>query len=169
MSENSELTSLEVLGIAIKSEIEATKLYEKMSGMVKNSDLKEKLLFLKAEEEKHRALFEDMHRSKYPDVAISLPKKSKVPLMDAALTDEMTIQDLFEVAMNAEKMAEDFYKDLAAKSKDVSGTSMLNYLGSIEHGHYMLLKNEYEMIVTFPAYVETEDFLQGEHFMHVGP
>ena len=169
MSVSSELTSLEVLGIAIRSEIEAARLYERMGEKIRNSDLKEKLSFLKSEEEKHRSIFEDLFRKQYPDVELKLPEKSSVPMMDIALSKEMSIQELFEVAMKAEKISEEFYSDLAKKSKDVSGASMLNYLSNIERGHYILLKNEYEMIVEYPAYAETDDFLFGERFIHVGP
>ena len=169
MSVDSGLTSLEILGIAIKSEIEAAKLYERMESKVKNVDLKEKLVFLKGEEEKHRSIFEDIYRNKYPDVALKLPEKSMVPMMDVALAKEMSLKELFEVAMKAEKISEEFYTDLAKKSKDASGTSMLNYLSNIEHGHYNLLKNEYDMVVEFPAYAETEEFLLGDRLTHVGP
>ena len=100
---------------------------------------------------------------------MKLPEKSMVPLMDVALTKEMSLQELFEVAMKAEKISEEFYTDLAKKSKDASGTSMLNYLSNIERGHYNLLKNEYDMVVEFPAYAETEEFLMSERLTHVGP
>ena len=56
MSVSAELTSVEVLGIAIRSEIEAAKLYERLEGKVKNSDLKEKLSFLKSEEDVSQCL-----------------------------------------------------------------------------------------------------------------
>lgn len=169
MSVSSELTSLEVLGVAIKSEIEAARLYERMEQKVKNVDLKEKLEFLKAEEEKHRRIFEDLFRKKYPDVELKLPAESMVPMMDEALTKELSVKELFEVAMKAEKVSEGFYANLAAKAKDVTGASMLNYLSSVERGHYNLLKSEYEMVVEFPAYCETEEFLLGERLIHVGP
>jgi rubrerythrin len=169
MAVSAELTSLEVLGIAIRSEIEAVKLYKRMGDQVKNNDLKEKLSFLMGEEEKHRSLFEDLFVKHYPDVELKLPEQSSVPMMDVALTQEMSMKELFEVAMNAEKISETFYSDLAKKSKDPSGTSMLNYLSNIERGHYDLLKNEYEMLLEYPAYAETEDFLQGGRFIHVGP
>jgi rubrerythrin len=169
MSVHSGLTSLEVLGIAIQSEIEAAKLYERMERKIKNVDLKEKLEFLKGEEEKHRSIFEDIYRKRYPDVELILPEKSMVPMMDGALTKEMSLQELFEVALKAEKISEEFYTDLARKSKDVSGTSMLNYLSGIERGHYNLLKNEYDMVIAFPAYAETEEFLMSERLTHVGP
>jgi len=169
MSVSPELTSLEVLGVAIKSEIEAAHLYERMERRVKNVGLKERLSFLKSEEEKHRKIFEDLFEKKYPGVELKLPATSMVPTMDVALTKELSVKELLEVAMKAEQISEKFYADLAKKSKDVSGASMLTYLSSVEHGHYNLLKNEYEMVVEFPAYAETEEFLFGERLIHVGP
>ena len=49
-----DLTPLEILGVAIKSEIEAANLYRYMAGQVVNLDLRERLDFLAKEEEKHR-------------------------------------------------------------------------------------------------------------------
>jgi rubrerythrin len=92
-----------------------------------------------------------------------------VPMMDVALTKEISVKELFEVAMKAEQISLEFYADLAKKSKDVTGASMLNYLSSVERGHYTLLKNEYDMVVEYPAYAETEEFLSGERLIHVGP
>ena len=128
-----------------------------------------KLRFLQTEEEKHRALFEDMFHKKYPDVELKLPEKSSVPLMDEALTREMSIKELFEIAIEAEKTSMEFYSNLAGTSKDTSGASMLTYLSNVERGHYNLVKNEYEMLVEYPAYADTDDFLFGERFIHVGP
>ena len=169
MSVSRNLTSLEILGIAIRSEIEAGRLYEKMEKAVGNVSLKEKFRVLKEEEQKHQTMFETMYRKAHPDVELRLPEKSMVPMMDVALKADMTIKELFEVAMKAEQISEEFYAGLAKQSHDPTGAATLTYLSNIERGHYLLLQNEYQMIVEFPAYAETDDFLSGERFMHVGP
>jgi rubrerythrin len=169
VSVSRNVTSLEILGIAIRSEIEAARLYERMENLVRNVSLQGKFQFLKDEEKKHQSMFEAMFRKTYPDVELKLPEKSMVPMMDVALTKDVSIKELFEVAMKAEKISEDFYAGLAKNSKDPTGTSMLNYLSNIERGHYLLLQNEYDMLVEFPAYAETDEFLSGERLIHVGP
>ena len=47
MEEKRDLTTLEVLSIGIKSEIDAVRLYTRMKEMVGTDDLREKMDFLK--------------------------------------------------------------------------------------------------------------------------
>ena len=61
MGEDQGLSALEVLGVAIQSEIEAASLYVRMAKDVRNTSLAAKLSFLRQEEEKHRALLEDLY------------------------------------------------------------------------------------------------------------
>ena len=58
MENRVQLTPLEALGVAIKAEIEAAEMYERLANLVKNRALKEKAHFLQGEELKHRALLE---------------------------------------------------------------------------------------------------------------
>ena len=54
MTPERDFTTLEVLSIAIKSEIEAIKLYNRMKDLTKNEDLKSKLDFLISQEKQHQ-------------------------------------------------------------------------------------------------------------------
>jgi rubrerythrin len=164
-----DLTALEVLEIAIKAEIDAAAMYRKMIDMVANKDLKNRLLYLENEEKGHRALFEREYKKKFPDVELDLPKKSAVPSVEEALHKEMSLKELFEIAMQAERLSEDFYKELAEISDDLQATATYQYLARVEHGHYDLLKNELEFLKQFPEYYQSEYFNFDDDAYHVGP
>lgn len=161
-------TALEALGVAIKSEGHAAEVYEKLFGMVKNRALRERLQFLKGEEEKHRRLLEELYRKSFPEVELALPQRSLVP-MDLAMREGITVPELFTLAMEAERQSERFYQEMASKTKDLSGKALLAYLSKMEHGHYELLVGESELIERFPDYYKAEEFQLGEEFIHLGP
>lgn len=167
--EQVDLTSLEVLGMAVKAEIESAQLYHMMSKRVKNRVVRSKLAFLEGEEEKHRALLEDLYAKTFPQAPLSLPETSPIPPVTRALKKELTLKKLFQVAMEAEQKSEAFYAHLAAEIKDPTGKSMLSYLSQMERGHYQLLKGEYEVVVAYPDYFDKEEFLFGDHMIHLGP
>lgn len=162
------LTSLEVLGVAIKSEINAAQIYERLHQKVRNRGLRERLRFLQGEEQRHRQLLEGMYEKTFPDAELKLPQRSFVP-MDLAMKEDITVPELLQLAMRAEKDSERFYNELAERSKDPSGKSLLMYLSKMEQGHYHLLENEYELIEQFPDYYKAEDFDLGEEAIHLGP
>lgn len=70
-----KLSSLEVYGVAIRSEIDAARAYQKMATLVDSKDGKQKLRFLRNEERKHKTLLEEMYRREYPDIKLELPDK----------------------------------------------------------------------------------------------
>ncbi|MCR4404182.1 MAG: ferritin family protein [Candidatus Acetothermia bacterium] len=161
-------TALEALGIAIKSEVHAAEVYGRLLGMVKNRALRERLAFLKGEEERHRRLLEELYKKSFPEVELALPERSLVP-MELVMKEEITVPELLKLAMEAERQSERFYQEMAAKTKDSSGKTLLAYLGKMEHGHYELLASEAELIARFPDYYKAEEFHLGEELIHLGP
>jgi rubrerythrin len=168
MARERDLTTLEVLGIAIKSEIEAIKLYNRMKEQSKNPDLKTKLDFLIAQEKNHEKILTEAYRKKFSGVDLSLPQKSLVPIVGDVLAREATLKELFGAAMEAEKKSEEFYQGLAKKTHDQSSRSMLEYLASMERSHYSILEAEHRQLEITEDY-NTDDFLRGERLMNVGP
>ncbi|MBN2071203.1 MAG: ferritin family protein [Candidatus Krumholzibacteriota bacterium] len=168
MEKKRDLTTLEVLSIGIKSEIDAVKLYTKMKDMVETDDLKEKMDFLISQEQKHEQILTEVYRKKSPDVDLALPKNSIVPMIDEVLGRESTLKELFQVAMKAEQLAQKFYADLAAKTSDSNAKSILLYMASMEQSHYAILQAEFgqmEMLNTEDA----TNFLDSEGLMFMGP
>ncbi|MCU0639790.1 MAG: ferritin family protein [Candidatus Krumholzibacteria bacterium] len=162
------LTMLEILAIGIKSEIDAVRLYTRMKEMAESGDLKEKMDFLISQEKKHEKILKEVYDKKFPEVALALPPKSIVPLIDNALEGEATMRQLFEVAMKAEKLAEKYYRDLAGKTTDSNAKSILVYMAGMEQSHYAILEAEFrqmEMLKTETA----GRFLDSEGLMNIGP
>lgn len=163
-----DLTTLEILSIAIKSEIDAVKLYKKMKEMVKSEDLKEKMDFLISQEEKHEKILKEVYEKKFPEVKLALPPKSIVPAIDEVLGKESTLKELFDAGMTAEKLAEEFYTDLAQKTNDQNAKSILTYMAHMEQSHYVILEAEWKQI----EMLDTEDadkFLSSDGLLFMGP
>ena len=66
-----------------------------------------------------------------------------------------------------EKAAEEFYDQIADDVEERGIQDLLRYLASVEHGHYFLLKGEYELSMKDEAYMEREDFQYD--MVHIGP
>ncbi len=168
MTRERDLTTLEVLGIAIKSEIEAIKLYHRIKEKAKNPDLRTKVDFLIDQEKNHEKILTEAYRKRFPGVDLSLPPKSLVPSVSDVLERDATLKEYFAAAMEAEKKSEEFYGGLAGKTRDQSSRSMLEYLASMERSHYSILEAEFRALEITEDY-NTDDFLRGERLMNVGP
>ncbi len=162
-------TSLEVLGVAIRSEIEAASVYARMATRVQNPSLAAKLEFLRHEEEKHRTMLESLYSRQFPDVEMELPSKSFVPLPGKAELEGLSVPELFELAMKAEQASADFYSQQADQSRDQGGRALLRYLSNVEHSHYQMLETEHELLSQFPDYYNADDFHTGTEWVHMGP
>jgi len=168
MDRQQDLTTLEVLSVAIKSEVEAVKLYMRMKELAKSSDLAGKLDFLISQEQRHQAILTEAYMKKFPEIDLKLPPKSLVPIIEEVLAREATLKDLFDAAMQAEKMSETFYRDLAGKTRDSNSKSLLEYLASMEQTHFSILETEYRQLEIGAEY-NSDDFLRGERLMNLGP
>ena len=74
-----ELTTLEILGIAIQSEIESARYYRIIKHNLYSPSLREKLTFLIGEEGKHLKTLMDLYKQKFPGIKLARPKTSLVP------------------------------------------------------------------------------------------
>ena len=168
MNGEQDFTTLEVLSIAVKSEIEAAKLYTRMKEITKNPDLEDKFDFLISQEKRHEQILREAYNKKFPDIELQTPPRSLVPAIGEALDRDASLKDLFEVAMKAEKLAEDFYSDLAEKTRDSNSKSLLHYMASMEHSHFSILEVEYKQLEAGKD-LDSDEFLRGEGLMNLGP
>jgi len=150
---------------ALRSEIDSKLVYRQVADRVKNALLKDKLDFISAEEEKHRAVIEGVYRERFPNTEIAIPENSPVPLPQIKITDEMMpLSEVFSMAMNAETAAYEFYLQLAGLYEDDPRLNkMIAYIASMEMGHYRLLEIEKDNMERF------EDFDVYLPHVHVGP
>ena len=166
---NPKLRPYEVLAVAVRAEIEAADFYGRLLGQVKNILLQQKLSFLVTEEKKHRQILERLHGQRFPGVEIKIPDKPARPKTTAAWDEKASILDLFKLALEAEGLAEQYYKDARGVMADAGSKKMLEYLSRVERSHYFLIKSEIDLLGRFPDYYDAEDFHLGEDLFHVGP
>ena len=169
MALDAKLKPDEVLAVAIRSEIDAADFYSKLLARVKNILLQQKLKFLVLEEKKHRKILERLHGQRFPDVPLKVPEKAVRPRARAALGEKSSILELFQAALDAEKVAETFYRDAQKVIKDAASKKMLEYLSRVERSHFFLIKSEIDLLSRFPDYYDVEDFHLGQDLFHVGP
>jgi len=163
----SSLSVDKALSMALKSEQEAGALYQKLYSLVNNFVMKDKLQFLIGEEEKHFKLIQSLYEKLFPSKKPSQTEKSLIPRIAISLGDENSVPDLLELAMKAEKTFEEFYDRLSEKVEERGAVEILQYLSSMEHGHYALLKGEYDLCMRDETYYTREDFQYD--MVHIGP
>ena len=156
-----------ILAMAFKAEREAEAAYKKLQGMVRNFVLKDKLKFLVQEEKKHQKVLQALHQKLFAGKDMIHAEKSVVPRLSLALSEDLSVSDLLETAMDAEKASEEFYDGLAEHAEERGVQELLQYLASMEHSHYFLLKGEYELASRDEQYTQREDFQYD--MVHIGP
>lgn len=141
----------ELLIAAIKSEKDSKDFYMKTSKKTKNGLLKDKLIFLAKEEEKHKLFVEDLYKNHFTNKKIILPKTSPVPLPELVIKNSnTTLGKLLQEAMNAEKIASDYYKNLSERfEKGSKINNTLIYFSDMEIGHFKILEMEKESMDRF--------------------
>jgi rubrerythrin len=144
---------IEIMDIAIKSEIEAHEFYKKVAERVEDKSVKKIFQDLAEDELGHRELLEKYKFN--PD----MPMKFQAPQTDfhlaeemelPALTTEMKPADALALAMKKEQYAVTFYQKLAAQTDDEQVKMMLLEIANMELNHKQNLENAYTDI----AYVE---------------
>jgi rubrerythrin len=169
MSIDKDLTAWQILGVAIRSEIDAAAFYTQLQGRIKNILLIQKLKFLALEEEHHKKILDHLLAQRYPDKPRDVPVSSLMPPIGISLPPDPTIPALFEAALKAEEIAEAYYSEAAEKVEDEAGRRILAYLGRVERSHQAMIRSELELIAKFPDYYNVEDFHVAQDLFHVGP
>jgi rubrerythrin len=150
-----EITSLEALGIAIRSEIDAQEVYKDLASMCEEELMRDKFLNMHNEERKHQLLLEKMYKDMFPEVDLSLPP-SRLPkeVKDSSARKKCSIKEILHLAIDEEKKSREFYLDCAETVTDLSGKRMFRFLADMEFSHQSLLNAELELFEKYPAYFE---------------
>lgn len=159
----SDLTVVEVLGLAIQQEIMALKRYQLFASRVSNPLVKEKFRSLAREEKAHRELLYGMLQKYTGEEKPPLPKKA--PRFNKSAELERSLPEILELAIEKEIEAHEFYSKAAEIATDPSGKRVLEYLAEFERGHERILRAEYDAIARYPQWFEIE----GADIMLVGP
>jgi rubrerythrin len=163
------LTAWQILGVAVRSEIDAAAFYTRLQGRIKNILLIQKLKFLALEEEHHKKILDHLLAQRYPDKPSDVPASSLMPPIGILLPPDPTVPALFEAALKAEEVAEAYYNEAGERVEDEAGRRILAYLGRVERSHQAMIRSELELIVKFPDYYDVEDFHVAQDLFHVGP
>jgi rubrerythrin len=157
------LTVIEILGIAIKKEIDAAHFYRRLADHMANPMVKARFHTLAKDERTHRALLQAEYKR------LTGESKPPVPKMDFAKDemynfDRFSVEDAIHFAVKAERDAQKLYTEAARISRDPRGKLMLDYLVEFEKGHERQLRGELEFYKKSPLWFEEE-----EDLIHVGP
>ena len=155
------------MSVAIQSEFAAEAVYKALMKKVKNFVLKDKLKFLSAEEKKHEQILTKLFEKMFPGEILPKEEKILMPRLQLAIKEDTPVPDLLEMAMEAEKISEEFYDELSQEVEDRTAQEILQYLASMEHGHYFLLKGEYDLCKNDETYYDRDEF--SVDMVHVGP
>jgi len=158
------LTGLEVLGKAIRSEVEAYRFYTQAMKQVANPLLREKLSRLAGEEKRHRQILEERYRKNTGEKTPPLPH-SGGPEGKGPLPKDLDPEEILQVAIKMEREAAGFYLREAQRSRDMSARFMLEYLADFERGHEKALETEMKALKRFPEWFSVKDPV----IMLVGP
>jgi rubrerythrin len=169
MALDTRLKPNEVLAVAIRSEIEAADFYGGILARVKNVLLQQKLEFLVLEEKKHRKILERLHAERFPGTELKIPEKVVRPRPAAKVAETSPVLDLFKAALEAEKAAEEYYREARGKLADAGSRKILDYLSRVERSHFFMIRSEIDLLSRFPDYYDVEDFHLGQDLFHIGP
>lgn len=146
---------LESLSWGVSAEIKAYVFYKEAAKLIKNEDLKNKMLELAAEEKKHFRILERQHHSlitseqwvTYSDIL----KQEGLPDIDEemagkhkAVIDQVrsagSERQILDIAFDLEKIAHEMYAQAAGRAGDPDEKSMFEYLSNFEKGHMILIQ-----------------------------
>ncbi len=164
-----EVTDREVFEIAINSEIRAKEAYEKLASIVKSDIIRDELLFLAKEEDKHREIIEKM--AERLQSGEGEPRKIEVDVMgefkviaekmaEVIKKPDVNVDEVYEVAMEAELVSEKLYKELAGYAATEKTRVLLEMLADMERNHYNILKKQYDYIMRYPELYKEEFYDQ---------
>lgn len=146
----------DLLGFAIRSEIDSNQVYSDLAKKYSNPLLKEKFQWLAFEENKHRLTLEKLFEALLPDEKLVIPGKPSEELFKRIeITPSSTLVDLLYQAMESEKKVEDSYARLAKRLR-APHRKILEYLSQVEHSHYIMLNGEYVFAQEFEDYGEKD-------------
>ncbi len=144
MAMKEDLTLLEVIGLAIRSEEDAAEFYGSISKVIGNELVRAKYEALAKEEVGHRHMLVELYKK------MSGESKAPPPIPGSPSTAEGgmprfsadSIEELLKHAIGREVDANDFYRRAAARAIDTNSRRTLEYLADIEHGHELMLRSE---------------------------
>ncbi len=138
---NFDVPLKQLLGRAVKTEIEEAQIYRNLLDKDPGEEVRPKIERFITQEEEHeedlRALFDDF----FAGEEIPIPERSGIELPEN-ITGETTAREIIEKAVEAERDAEKFYRELIGEFEDKETKRLLGFLATNEREHYEILREE---------------------------
>ena len=142
----SDLTTIEILGLAIRSEEDAAQFYSALAKRLQNALVRMKFEELAREEGRHRQVLTALYKKTAPDGGAphvpGAPDTAESGDAEKVKTESLSIEAALGLAIKREGEAQAFYQDAASKTTDISAKRLLEYLSDIEQGHKLMLEAE---------------------------
>ncbi len=146
------LSSSEVLALALRAEIDAQSLYEHLSERARQVRAKERFALLATEERQHQDMLEKKYAELFPEIPLKLPPSLLPPALQSLdLSKEPDLAEALKVAIAAEQGSRKIYLECVDKVEDAATKAMLRYLAQWEHTHEVMLTAEYDLLMNFPG------------------
>lgn len=151
------LTALEAVALAVRSEIESTRVYVRLARRVKNPAVREMLEHLAEEEaEQERdlhALYRTLRRGGPP----AFPEQDAPERRVRLDPDTAEVADVVAAARDGEQGRESFYRNAAARIGDYKTRMFFRMLAERERHHAIALQEQLEELTRDPAWFEREE------------
>jgi rubrerythrin len=136
----------DVIQFAIEREEEAVRAYGDMSEKANQPGLKQLLIELREEEKRHKQLLQDMSPERIARLKLKPVTDLKISdyLVEEALDEEMTFQELLIFAAQKEQRSVNLYTELAGRTEDDDLKKMFLFMAEQEQGHKLKLEKEYD-------------------------
>ncbi len=146
-----DLTALEVLGVAVRREMDAAQAYHELAGRCAGSLASDRFLLLEQEARRHELLLRRQYAELASGAELRPPRTSMAPAPEASQADAMPgIRGAVRCAADAEARAREFYLDAAALAEDPTARTMLRFLADVHARRHMELEAEYDLVVRYP-------------------
>ncbi len=140
------MTMADVLGLAVKTEIQGRKFYAELSGKVSNPAVRSKLKALADDETRHERIIIELYRKILGQMPGNLPDEGIPDIVEAIssmnVNDKSQLLQILEMAIEAELISARFYRQGSSLTADPGTKRMFERLEKEEDGHYNFLVAE---------------------------
>jgi rubrerythrin len=141
-----DLNLEDILGMAVKTEIQGRKFYISLAEKVKHPEVKKKIQSLADDEKRHERVMVDLYRKALNREPKDLPDKGIPDIVKAIsgmdISEKSQLLQVIDMAIEAELVSARFYKRGAEISEDSRTKRVFEQLEKEEDGHYNFLVAE---------------------------
>jgi len=140
------MTIEDVLGMAVKTEVQGRKFYLELSEKVTNPEVKKKIEILAEDEERHERIIIEIYKKILGKEPQNLPEKGVPDILSAILSmnigEKSQLIQVLDMAIEAELISARFYHHGVTLTADPQTKRTFEQLEKEEDGHYNFLVAE---------------------------